>query len=147
MKKFVLMLTAVSAGTLSLLADNVIAKMRHLTGHVPMVPLWTYGFHQSRERYKSQNELFEVVDKYRELGIPFDGVIQDWQYWGSNYNYLDGKFSNIRMSWNYKEQTLTIDSRRGSFDGMPLQRTFKVVLPDGRTKELAYSGRRVTVKM
>lgn len=68
-------------------ADGVIAEMRHLTGHVPMLPLWTYGFHQSRERYKSQEELTEVVDKYRELGIPFDGIIQDWQYWGSNYTW------------------------------------------------------------
>jgi len=25
------------------------------------------------------------VRKYRELGVPLDGIIQDWQYWGSNY--------------------------------------------------------------
>lgn len=68
-------------------ADGVIADMRYLTGKVPMLPLWTYGFHQSRERYKSQEELKEVVAKYRELGIPFDGIIQDWQYWGSNYTW------------------------------------------------------------
>ncbi|MDE6395446.1 MAG: DUF5110 domain-containing protein, partial [Duncaniella sp.] len=68
-------------------ADGVIADMRHLTGSVPMLPLWTYGFHQSRERYKSQDELLEVVEKYRKLGIPFDGIIQDWQYWGSNYTW------------------------------------------------------------
>lgn len=68
-------------------ADGVIADMRYLTGKVPMLPLWTYGFHQSRERYKTQEELLEVVDKYRKLGIPFDGIIQDWQYWGSNYTW------------------------------------------------------------
>ncbi|MDE7378160.1 MAG: glycoside hydrolase family 31 protein [Paraprevotella sp.] len=68
-------------------ADGVIADMRHLTGKVPMLPLWTYGYHQSRERYKTQEELLEVVDKYRRLGIPFDGIIQDWQYWGSNYTW------------------------------------------------------------
>lgn len=68
-------------------ADGVIAEMRHLTGKVPMLPLWTYGFHQSRERYKTQEELLEVVDRYRRLGIPFDGIIQDWQYWGSNYTW------------------------------------------------------------
>lgn len=66
-------------------ADGVIAQMRHLTGHVPMLPLWTYGFHQSRERYKNPTELLEVVDTYRKTGVPFDGIIQDWQYWGSNY--------------------------------------------------------------
>ena len=25
------------------------------------------------------------MGKYRELGVPFDGIIQDWQYWGHNY--------------------------------------------------------------
>lgn len=44
--------------------------MRHLSGKVPMAPLWTYGFHQSRERYATQSELLEVVDKYRDLKIP-----------------------------------------------------------------------------
>ena len=66
-------------------ADGVIAQMRHLTGDVPMFPLWTYGFWQSKERYKSAAETENIVDKYRELQVPLDGIIQDWQYWGSNY--------------------------------------------------------------
>lgn len=75
-------------------ADGVIAEMRHLSGEVPMMPLWTYGFHQSRERYKTQGELLEVVHKYRDLKIPFDGIIQDWQYWGSNYTWNAMEFLN-----------------------------------------------------
>ena len=75
-------------------ADGVIAEMRHLSGSVPMLPLWTYGFHQCRERYKSQQELLEVVHKYRDLKVPFDGIIQDWQYWGSNYNWNAMEFLN-----------------------------------------------------
>jgi len=75
-------------------ADGVIRELRQLTGHAPMLPLWTYGFHQSRERYKSQEELLEVVDKYRSLGVPLDGIIQDWQYWGSNYNWNAMEFLN-----------------------------------------------------
>ena len=75
-------------------ADGVIVEMRHLTGQVPMFPLWTYGFWQSRERYKSQAELLEVVNKYRELGIPLDGIIQDWQYWGNNYLWNGMEFMN-----------------------------------------------------
>ena len=66
-------------------ADGVIAQMRWLTGEVPMFPLWTYGFWQSKERYKSALETESIVDKYRELQVPLDGIIQDWQYWGSNY--------------------------------------------------------------
>ena len=66
-------------------ADGVIAQMRQLSGDVPMFPLWTYGFWQSKERYKTAAETESIVDKYRELQVPLDGIIQDWQYWGSNY--------------------------------------------------------------
>ncbi|WP_338357420.1 glycoside hydrolase family 31 protein [Yeosuana marina] len=75
-------------------ADGVIAKMRDLTGQVPMFPLWTFGFWQSKERYKSQDETVGVVEKYRELGVPLDGIIQDWQYWGDNYHWNAMEFLN-----------------------------------------------------
>lgn len=45
-------------------ADGAIAQMRNLTGQVPMFPLWTFGYFQSKERYKSQDELLDVVKKY-----------------------------------------------------------------------------------
>ena len=80
-------------------ADGVISQMRWLTGNVPMFPLWTYGFWQSKERYKSAAETEGIVDKYRELQVPLDGIIQDWQYWGSNYlwnamDFLSEDFAN-----------------------------------------------------
>ena len=80
-------------------ADGVIAKMRELTGDVPMFPLWTYGFWQSKERYKTARETESVVDQYRSLNVPLDGIIQDWQYWGSNYlwnamDFLSEDFQN-----------------------------------------------------
>lgn len=79
-------------------ADGVVAQMRYLTGQVPMFPLWTYGFWQSRERYKSQKEIVGVVQKYRELGVPLDGIIQDWRYWGSNYLWNAMDFLNEEFS-------------------------------------------------
>lgn len=75
-------------------ADGVVACMRDLTGQVPMFPLWTYGFWQSKERYKSQDEMVGVVKKYRELGVPLDGIIQDWRYWGNNYLWNAMEFLN-----------------------------------------------------
>ena len=66
-------------------ADGVIAQMRFLSGDVPMFPLWTYGFWQSKERYKTAAETESIIDKHRQLQVPLDGIIQDWQYWGSNY--------------------------------------------------------------
>lgn len=86
------------------LADGVISQMRHLTGHVPMLPLWTYGFHQSRERYKSSRELTEVVDTYRRTGVPLDGIIQDWQYWGNNYLWNAMEFLNEDFK-DYQQMT------------------------------------------
>ena len=80
-------------------ADGVIAQMRYLSGDVPMFPMWTYGFWQSKERYKSAAETEGIVDQYRALNVPLDGIIQDWQYWGSNYlwnamDFLAEDFSN-----------------------------------------------------
>lgn len=78
-------------------SDGVIARMRELTGQAPMFPLWTYGFWQSKERYKSQDELVDVVKEYRKLGVPLDGIIQDWQYWGSNYLWNAMDFLNAEF--------------------------------------------------
>ncbi|HLP17023.1 MAG TPA: glycoside hydrolase family 31 protein, partial [Bacteroidota bacterium] len=75
-------------------SDGVIARMRELTGQAPMFPLWTFGYWQSKERYKSQDELLDVVKKYRQLGVPLDGIIQDWQYWGNNYLWNAMEFLN-----------------------------------------------------
>ena len=80
-------------------ADGVIALMRQLTGDVPMFPLWTYGYWQSKERYKTAAETESIVDQYRALNVPLDGIIQDWQYWGSNYlwnamDFLSEDFAN-----------------------------------------------------
>ena len=79
-------------------ADGVIAGIRQLTGTVPMLPLWSYGFMQSRERYKSSAELTEVLDRYRSIGVPIDVMIQDWQYWGSNYLWNAMEFNAPEFS-------------------------------------------------
>ena len=74
-------------------ADNNIREMRALSGQVPMFPLWTYGYWQSKERYKSSKELLDVVKRYRQEQVPIDGIIQDWQYWGSNYTWNAMEFN------------------------------------------------------
>lgn len=74
--------------------DGNVALLRQLTGDVPMLPLYGYGFWQSRERYKSQRELTEVVERYRATGLPLDGIVMDWQYWGANYTWNAMEFIN-----------------------------------------------------
>ena len=73
-------------------ADGVIAQMRDLTGQSPMFPLWSFGYLQSRERYKTQDETVGVVEKYRSLNVPLDGIIQDWRYWGTDSNWNAMRF-------------------------------------------------------
>lgn len=68
--------------------DGIISDLRELTGHAPMIPLWAYGYFQSKERYTNQQESLDVLKKYRELGIPIDCMIQDWRYW-PQYNGTD----------------------------------------------------------
>ena len=63
-------------------ADSVIAAYRNLSGNVPMLPLWAYGFWQCRERYTSGAHLIETVKEFRKRNIPMDVIVQDWQYWG-----------------------------------------------------------------
>ena len=75
-------------------ADGVVKQIRTLTGEAPMNPLWAFGFHQSRERYASGKQLVGVVRKYRELGVPLDGIIQDWQYWGDHAHWNAVEFLN-----------------------------------------------------
>ncbi len=61
--------------------DKIIAEVRDLTGHAPMLPLWSYGFFQSKERYHTQEENLNVLKEFRKLQIPIDCMIQDWRYW------------------------------------------------------------------
>ena len=65
-------------------ADSVIAAYRNLSGNVPMLPRWAYGFWQCRERYTSGTNLVETVKEFRKRNIPMDVIVQDWQYWGNN---------------------------------------------------------------
>ena len=64
-------------------ADSVIASYRNLSGHVPMLPKWAYGFWQCRERYTSSKHLIETVKEFRSRELPLDVIVQDWQYWGN----------------------------------------------------------------
>lgn len=76
--------------------DSLIACIRELSGQATMLPLWTLGYWQCRERYKSSDELCEVLDIHREMKIPLDGIVQDWQYWGCDSNWNAMKFMNPR---------------------------------------------------
>jgi alpha-D-xyloside xylohydrolase len=65
---------------------TAMAAYRHLTGEAPLMPEWELGFWQCKERYSSQEELLGVAKRMRDMKVPVDGIIQDWQYWPPGTN-------------------------------------------------------------
>lgn len=61
--------------------DQVISGYRQLTGKATMLPRWAFGFWQSRERYKTQEEILATVAEFRKRKIPLDNIVLDWSYW------------------------------------------------------------------
>jgi alpha-D-xyloside xylohydrolase len=61
--------------------DEVIAGYRFLTGRATMLPQWAFGLWQSRQRYETAEQSLDVVKEFRKREIPFDNIVQDWQYW------------------------------------------------------------------
>ncbi|MDO4623686.1 MAG: glycoside hydrolase family 31 protein, partial [Eubacteriales bacterium] len=45
------------------------------------LPKWAYGYVQSKEQYYSAAEMADVVKKYRDLDVPIDCIVQDWNSW------------------------------------------------------------------
>jgi len=62
-------------------SDDVISGFRAITGKAQVMPKWAMGFWQSRERYKTQKELLDVLKEFRQRRIPIDNIVQDWSYW------------------------------------------------------------------
>lgn len=62
-------------------ADQVISGYRTVTGKAVLLPKWAMGFWQSRERYKTQEELLSAVKAFRDRKIPLDNIVLDWSYW------------------------------------------------------------------
>ncbi|TDG37288.1 DUF5110 domain-containing protein [Pedobacter changchengzhani] len=61
--------------------DHIISGYRNLTGKATILPKWAMGFWQSRERYKTQEEVLNTVREFRKRQVPLDIIVQDWQYW------------------------------------------------------------------
>jgi len=76
--------------------DQVISGYRYLTGKVPMLPKWAFGYIQSKERYKDQKEILRVAERFRDENIPIDVIVQDWQYWEPG-KWGDKNYDRIRF--------------------------------------------------
>ena len=65
-------------------ADQVISGYRTLTGKAQVMPKWAMGYWQSRERYRTQDELLSNLRMFRQQHFPIDNIVQDWSYWKEN---------------------------------------------------------------
>ncbi|MDF9831070.1 TIM-barrel domain-containing protein [Parabacteroides sp. PF5-6] len=61
--------------------DDVIKGYRSVSGKAQVMPKWAMGFWQSRERYKTQDELVGALKEFRRRQIPIDNIVLDWSYW------------------------------------------------------------------
>jgi len=61
--------------------DGAVEGYRELTGAAAMLPKYAYGYVQSKERYVSQNDIVSTAKKFRDLKLPIDVIVQDWNYW------------------------------------------------------------------
>jgi alpha-D-xyloside xylohydrolase len=64
--------------------DEVIGGYREITGQSSILPKWAMGLWQSRERYKTQDEILQTVSEFRKRKIPLDNIVLDWSYWKEN---------------------------------------------------------------
>ena len=57
-----------------------------------------------------------------------DAVFTLYEDEGDNYDYEQGRYTTIPLSWDDRKKTLTLGGREGEFAGMEENRTFRVVL-------------------
>jgi alpha-glucosidase len=64
--------------------DNNISKIldhyTSLTGRMPLPPLWSLGYHQSRCSYFPQNNVKIIAETFRAKNIPVDCIVLDADY-------------------------------------------------------------------
>jgi alpha-D-xyloside xylohydrolase len=88
--------------------EEIIRDYRRLTGGTPMLPRWAFGYIQSRERYRSSEELVSTAKRFRQSGIPIDCIVQDW------FSWEDGLWGEKRADKNrYPDLKRLVDTLHG----------------------------------
>lgn len=59
---------------------EVVERYTRLTGRIPLPPLWSLGFHQSRWGYSPDTRVLEVASELRTRSIPADAMWLDIQH-------------------------------------------------------------------
>ncbi len=72
---------------------SIVSQFRKIIGKSYIPPLWGFGYGQSRYSYMNEEEVREVVNKYRSAGIPLDSVYLDIDYMEEYKNFTVNKES------------------------------------------------------
>lgn len=59
---------------------RVLARYADLTGRMPLPPLWTLGYHQSRWSYETEAIVRDIATQFRQRRIPCDAIHFDIDY-------------------------------------------------------------------
>lgn len=88
--------------------DATVSNYRWLTGQVPMMPLYLFGYTQSKERYVSSSDLVSTLKRFRDTHIPIDMIVQDWNYWEP------GSWGHMKMNTrDYPDKRALTDAIHG----------------------------------
>ena len=68
--------------------DELVKGIRTLTGKAVMLPKWAFGYVQSKERYKTQEEILTTAEEFQKRDIPVSCLVLDWHSWE------EGKWGN-----------------------------------------------------
>jgi alpha-glucosidase len=63
---------------------DIVKEFTALTGRMPMPPLWSLGYQQSRWSYYPEARVREIARSFRERGIPADVIYLDIDYQDGN---------------------------------------------------------------
>ena len=84
-----------------------------LTGYAPLQPKWTYGLIQSKCSYETDNEIYQVLNKFETKKLPIDAIVLDGPWFGG---YKPGDPHNMgNFTWfkrNFPNPEKYIDSLR-----------------------------------
>lgn len=60
---------------------DILRSYADATGHAPAFPDWATGFWQCKLRYRTQEELLEVVREYKRRDLPISVIVADFFHW------------------------------------------------------------------
>ena len=77
---------------------TILDRFTALTGRQQLPPYWAFAPWKARDYHRNQKEVYEDIDRYRELGLPASVILID-SPWATNYNTYDfnpKQFDNVK---------------------------------------------------